>query len=54
MAHFLYQTALEEAHTKIVELCVHACKQLLRNSYSSLNSKQGKNYDSDKTQRKTN
>jgi len=25
MAHFLYQTALAEAHTKIMELCVHAC-----------------------------
>jgi len=53
MAHFLCQTALAEAHNKIMKLCVHVCKQLLRNSYSGLNCKQGKKYDSDKTQRKT-
>jgi hypothetical protein len=27
MACFLYQTVLAEAHTKIMELCVHACMQ---------------------------
>ena len=53
MARFLYHTALAEAHTKIMELCVHARKQLLRNSYSSLNSIQDKKCQSDKTQRKT-